>query len=342
MAELPAESIDMLLAYAKSMRDDNATNDGQSRIRKPRSKEPCPKCPTCMSDNVIRDGKSHGNQRYWCKTCNRTFVSTTNTIMSKSHSTETVWRRLIEDTFEGRSLDYSAEKYGLHHETVFNMRHKILLAVQQLGDSDPIMLQNIAELDETYVLENRKGKKFEGNSSRAPRKRGSKASKRGLSAEQVCICTGVERNKGNAYAVTVNCAGPSKEKITEAFSDHIGDGTVLFTDGLKGYGILQDKVDCIVNGVSVDDMKKSKTANLNNVNSFHSFIKDRYRTYRGVASKYINRYNALFANGFRDRKKTIDEICTILLSPSTTDYHTSVAELQSKELFDGVDGQNPT
>ena len=339
MAELSSESIDTLLAQAKSIKDaENATKDSQSRVKKPRSKEPCPKCPTCMSGNVVRDGKNHGNQRYWCKNCNRTFVSTTNTIMSKSRSTEAVWRNLIEDTFEGRSLDYSAEKYDLHHETVFNMRHKILLAIQQLGETEPITLQNIAELDETYVLESKKGKKFEDNAPRVPRKRGSKASKRGLSSEQVCICAGVERNKGSAYAVTVNCAGPSKEKITEAFTDHIEAGTVLFTDGLKGYGVLQDEIDCVVNGVSVDNMKKSKTANLNNVNSFHSFIKDRYRTYRGVASKYINRYNALFANGFRDRKKTINEICSIVLSPSTTDYHVSVSELQSKQLFDGAEG----
>ncbi|MEF2608790.1 MAG: hypothetical protein U0M88_04055, partial [Faecalicoccus sp.] len=33
---------------------------------------------------------------------------------------------------------------------------------------------------------------------------------------------------------------------------------------------------------------------LNNVNSFHSMIKEQYRFYRGVSSKYINRYNALF------------------------------------------------
>ena len=33
---------------------------------------------------------------------------------------------------------------------------------------------------------------------------------------------------------------------------------------------------------------------LNNVNSFHSQIQEQYRVYRGVSSKYINRYNALF------------------------------------------------
>ena len=335
MAELPTERIDELLDQAKSMKTAECSEKiDQSHSKKTRIRVPCPECPTCKSDNVVRDVRNHGNQRYWCKTCNRTFVSTTNTIMSKSHSSEAVWRSIIEETFDGRSIDYSAEKHGLHHETVFNMRHKILLAIQNIGESDPIMLQNIAELDETYVLENRKGKKFEEDAPREPRRRGSKASKPGLSGEQVCICTGVERNRGSAYAITVNCASPSKEKITEAFTNHIEAGTVLFTDGLKGYGVLQDEVDCVVNGVSVEDMKKSKTASLNNVNSFHSFIKDRYRAYRGVASKYINRYNALFANGFRDRKETVEKICMLLLSASTTDFHISANEIPAKDLFD--------
>jgi len=38
---------------------------------------------------------------------------------------------------------------------------------------------------------------------------------------------------------------------------------------------------------------------LNTVNSLHSFIKDLYAHYRGVATEYINRYNALFSIAFR-------------------------------------------
>ena len=34
---------------------------------------------------------------------------------------------------------------------------------------------------------------------------------------------------------------------------------------------------------------------LNNVNSFHSQIQAQYTCYKGISSKYINRYNALFA-----------------------------------------------
>lgn len=46
----------------------------------------------------------------------------------------------------------------------------------------------------------------------------------------------------------------------------------------------------------------------NIANSFHSFIIERYNQYRGVATKYLNRYNALFAKLFRSNSDLADEI----------------------------------
>ena len=326
---LSSDGVDQLIKQAELLQNIEAglqsSNNQQKRTR---GTEPCPSCPNCKGTSVVRDGKQH----YWCKACKRSFVSSTNTVMSGSHFGKEIREGLINDTFDGKSIDYSATRFQMHHETAFNMRHKVLLALQYLGSKDPVILQNIAELDETYVLESEKGTKFTYLSPREPRKRGSKAKKRGLSEEQICICTGVERNKGSAYAVTVNRAKPSNDEIRQAFSDHIEEGAVLFTDGLKGYGVLMQDVDCVVNGMSVEDMKKPRTASLNNVNSFHSFIKDRYHDYRGVASKYINRYNVLFAKGFRDRQKTVEELTNVLLTVSNEDLHILVNDLALKDL----------
>lgn len=290
-----------------------------------------PPCIYCQSTSVVKDGKRHKKQRYWCKSCNRTFVPTTNTVMANSHFGMDVWRELVNDTFNGESIDSSAEKYGISHPTIFSMRHKVLVAVIIYARKDPIMLGNVSEVDETYVLESFKGVKFAEDAPRKPRKRGGTATKRGLSDEQICICTGVER-KGVAYATTVNRAKPSNKEIQDALSGHISEGTILFSDGLKSYKVLEDSIDCIVESVPVEEMKKSKTANLNNVNSFHSFIKERYRKYRGVATKYINRYNVLFSKGFRDRKATIDAICQIILEDQSMDRSVTVKELKEWDL----------
>ena len=44
-----------------------------------------PDCPYCGSHAVIRYGHKCGKQRFFCKSCGKTFIPTTHTIMSNSH-----------------------------------------------------------------------------------------------------------------------------------------------------------------------------------------------------------------------------------------------------------------
>lgn len=270
-------------------------------------------CPHCLGENVIKFGQNRGKQRYYCKDCNKLFVGTTGTIMENSHYSIDVWKEVIADTIDGFiSIDKTANRLGLSHNTVFNMRHKILMTMEREEKLTPVVLREISELDETYVLESFKGTKLPENGARKPRKHGSKSQLRGISNEQICIMTGVQRNKGNAYATTVNRAHPSKDEIEKAFRNHIDAGCVAFTDGLKGYKHLETVIDCVVESVSIDAQKNSKTANLNNVNSFHSFIQERYDHYRGLATRYLNRYNALFARTFRAKDRLAQMVSSVL------------------------------
>jgi transposase-like protein len=258
---------------------------------------PC--CPRCNGNIVVKDGFKRKKQRYCCKECGRTFVSTTGTVMENSHYGIDIWKMVAEDTLNGNvPLDVTAKKAGFSHATAFNMRHKLLLALEARMQENKPILSGISELDETYVLECRKGKKFSEDSVRKPCKHGAKALKRGISNEQICIMAGTERD-GIAYATTLNRAHPDKNEIKAAFSEHLANGSVAFTDGLKGYSCLSEAVDCLIESVPVDQQKQNGTANLNHVNGFHSMIQERYRRYRGVATKYLNRYNVLFFTVFR-------------------------------------------
>lgn len=84
-------------------------------------------------------------------------MTTAHTVMSQSHFSETVWQVVISDTIQGNAHDYNVKKLGINHCTVFNMRHKILLALQELPETEQILLGDVAELDETFVLECYKG-----------------------------------------------------------------------------------------------------------------------------------------------------------------------------------------
>lgn len=284
---------------------------------------PKPDCPYCGFHTVIRYGHKCKKQRFLCKTCARTFVTTTNTIMSNSHFQTSVWKEMVTDTLQGNAIDYSARRLGLYHQAAFDMRHKILLALQELPEVTDTCLGEVSEFDETFVLDCYKGRKLEGTARRAPRRHGAKAEKRGISNEYVCICTGIQR-KGDAIAATVNRAKPSAKELISIFEGHIADGTLALCDGLRSYHAFPGIADCTVKDCNNREGEDSRFYNLNTVNGFHSFIKQRYEFYRGVASKYINKYNALFSTTYRNAAAMARRLMdTILVVTGVNYYHSN-------------------
>ncbi len=203
--------------------------------------------------------------------------------MANSHQAREVWEAVVQDTAAGDAIDFSAGRLGLSHDCVFHMRHKILMALHDALEETEAPLGGVSGLDETFVPDCYKGSPLSAGAGRPPRKHGAKAQKRGISNEYVCICTGVER-KGETIAGTANRAKPSSGEIMEIFKGHIQEGSLVLCDGLGSYRILEEGTGCSVKDVTTE--KAGKFFNLNTVNNFHSFIKGRYRFYRGVATKY--------------------------------------------------------
>ena len=191
-----------------------------------------PNCPYCNSDKAIRYGHKCGKQRFLCKQCGRTFVTTTHTVMSHSRSNKAVWQEVINDTVQGNALKYTAKRLDINDHTVFNMRHKLLLALQELPETEQTLLEGVSELDEIFVLECYKGKPLPETVGRKARKHGAKAQKCGISNEYVCICTGIQR-KGDAYAATVNCVKPDMEELAGIFIGHIARRPLYYAMDLK-------------------------------------------------------------------------------------------------------------
>lgn len=87
-------------------------------------------------------------------------------------------------------------------------------------------------------------------------------------------------------------AKPTSEDCLK-FGQHIEENSYAWTDDLESYTRMLQEKQC--KRTILKSYKKYDTVNhLNNVNSFHNEIEKQYDIYRGVASKYINRYNALF------------------------------------------------
>ena len=294
-----------------------------------KAKDARPWCPRCQGTHVVKNGHKCGKQEYLCRECKKTFVTTTNTLMANSHQPKEVWEGMIRDTAALHSLDHSAERLGITHDCAFHMRQKILLALKDVRDEDTVILGGVTELDETFVLDSYKGKKLPDTVQRKPRKHGEGAQKSGLSQEFVCICAGVERG-GASMAMTINRAKPSSQEIQDVFAGHISEDALALCDGLRSYAKLGDAVGCSIKNVDLED--NHKFFNLNTVNSFHSFIKRTYVFYRGVATKYLNRYNALFSFAFRRSADSVTNLLKRLLEVgfahrSYTLYQTSFQDL---------------
>lgn len=117
-------------------------------------------CPECKSEKIVRNGKHKGKQAYVCRECKKSFLERSKSGIAYSHSSKTVWKEVIRDTINGVSIDETAANLDLHHETVFNMRHKILYSIEQFIIQNPVELTGVCETDETYVLESVKGTKI--------------------------------------------------------------------------------------------------------------------------------------------------------------------------------------
>jgi transposase-like protein len=143
-----------LLEIAKSLPEDKlgVAIDKLSEIKQESGKgkpREIPVCPKCGGKPIVRNGHQSGKQQYLCKGCGRSFVETSDSAVSRSHASKTVWKQVIADTINGVSIDETAELLDLHHETVFNMRHKILYCLEQAERRQPQRFSGICEADET-------------------------------------------------------------------------------------------------------------------------------------------------------------------------------------------------
>ena len=102
-----------------------------------------------------------------------------------------------------------------------------------------------------------------------PRKRGGSASKRGLSNEQICLPTAVQRN-GTAVLKATNTAAPTSGDLMK-LSNSIGENSMAWIDGKVAYNRLLSTKHCEIR-VMKDHTTYTSLDHLNNVNAFHRLI----------------------------------------------------------------------
>ena len=209
-------------------------------------------CPVCGATHVVRNGKrKDGTQKYICKDCGKSFVITTNSIVSGTRKDLNVWIKYVDCMLNGFSVRKAAEECGIHRNTAFAWRHKILDALQNMAND--VILDGIVEADETFFTisykgNHKKSKKF--TMPREPHKRGNSTHVRGLSSEKVCVPCAVNRS-GMSIAKVSNTGRVSTKDLHEIYDGRIDPSATLVTDKMNSYVRFSN-----ANGIELVQLKK--------------------------------------------------------------------------------------
>ena len=242
-----------------------------------------PLCPHCAHDQVSRWGFANGLQRYRCNACRATFNALTETPLAGLwHKAK--WINYAKQLVEGVSIRKSATAVGIHPNTAFRWRHRFL---NLPNGQQAISLAGIAEADETYFLESQKGRKQGLN--RPSRKRGGKASKRGLSEEQTAVLICRDR-AGNTADFMLEKA--DKAHIGAVLKPLLAADVILCTDGEKALAAVAKEMGITHRPVNLAAGRRvvAGVYHVQNVNAYDSRLKEWMRRFHGVAPRYLGNY----------------------------------------------------
>jgi transposase-like protein len=240
-------------------------------------------CPHCEGRDVVLWGRASALPRYRCKACRRTFNAMTKTPLAHLRM-KNKWTTQAEAMIEGVSTAKVAKRCGVHYTTAFRWRHRFLEA---LAGDKPKTLSGIVEGDETFILESFKGKRTA--MPRAPRKRGGKSVKSGISAEQIPVLVARDRHGATTDAVLPKL---NRVSIATALDGIVTPANEFCCDGGTAIVAFARKAGIPTHILPMPGKPKINAPDfhINNVNAYHGRLKEWLRRFHGVATKNLPNY----------------------------------------------------
>jgi hypothetical protein len=156
-----------------------------------------------------------------------------------------------------------------------------------LASDKPKTLSGIVEGDETFILESFKGKRTA--MPRAPRKRGGKSVKCGISAEQIPVLVARDRHGATTDAVLPKL---NRVSIATALDGIVTPANEFCCDGGTAIVAFARKAGIPTHILPMPGKPKINTPDfyINNVNAYHGRLKEWLRRFHGVATKNLPNY----------------------------------------------------
>lgn len=314
-----------------------------------------PDCPRCAAKAslgyIVKCGRKNGTQRYYCKSCGRHFFPSTNTAFARSRKDADTWRKFIQLTIAGKSLNMCAEECKLAYQTAFTWRHKILnvFAVNQ----NSTQMKGTVEVDEMLIPISYKGNHVHGAFGKRERKPGTSNAlprksyqcgsdnKSKSSKDKACVFCMVENGNKAFFAAVPGVGFMTEPMLDVTVAKHINKETAMMVaDDYKitknyfrknGYNhtTLLSNISDNPNGHKPEIRGEF---HLQHVNAMHHHIRNFLRPYCGVSTKYLSNYISLFiwlkTVGLTKQRKTVDQIS--IARAATPDCYVSRKLIESR------------
>lgn len=259
-------------------------------------------CPHCRGTRIGRWGTANELRRYRCKNCRQTFNALTGTPLAQLHKRE-LWLEHGQALVDGIALRKVADRLGIDLTTAFHWRHRFMAAPQ---DVKAKAVGGIVEADETYFLESMKGSPTPG---RKPRSRGGKASKRGLSGEQIPVLIVRDRNAATTDQVL---ADRSAQSIAAVLGPIVAKDAILVSDGAQAYSAFAEHQQIAHVRIIVSAGEHVRGAyHIQNVNAYTSRLKGWMMRFKGVATAYLDSYLGWHRMIDRDGDRLTAQSCLV-------------------------------
>jgi len=245
------------------------------------------RCPSCACERHHRHGQANGLQRYRCRACGRTFNDLSGTPLSRLRHREK-WLDYLGTVLESKSVRAAAKQVGVHRNTAFRWRHRFLKRAQY---DRPQALRGIAEADEMFLLESQKGSR---TLNRPARKRGGRASKRGISRELDCILVARDRG-GQTIDAVVGRGALTAAQLERHLLPRLDRQVLLVSDSHAAYRAFARKHGIAHEAVNLHAGQRVRRGvagaiHVQNVNAYHQRFRQWLSHFRGVASRYLPNY----------------------------------------------------
>ena len=227
---------------------------------------PARRCPRCDCTRCHRHGRANDLQRYRCHQCGRTFNDLTGTPLARLRL-RGKWIDYLAALLDALPVRPTADRTGVHRNTAFRWRHRFLHWVKL---DRPRHVNGIVEADEMFLLESQTGSR---KLDQAPRQRGGRAHKRGISRELDCILVARDRSGHTIDAVTGRGA-LTVAALVRHLLPKLDPHALLVTDANVAYRAFARKHGVAHQAVYVSGGERVRLSSLGamhvqNVNAYH-------------------------------------------------------------------------